>query len=204
MADSLLREVDEALRADRAMNWWSTHRTRIIMVAVALVVGTAVNSGWQHYREVQGGKVLTQFLENQKLMDSDKAAVAAEGFAAIAHAHRGELRDLAQVWQARALVVAGKKDDAIRVLQSVSAGKSLWSDIACLRLAGLDATQAMCLSAVHVSPLLGERAEWAAAQAWSNGERDAAIASLEKQSVDAATSQETRARLTHSVASASR
>ncbi len=195
MADSLLKEVDEALRADRAAGLWHSHKKTIVAFIVALILGTAANSAWQHIRHVRGGETLSQLIENQKRLDGGKFEEAAAGFAAIASDNRGELRALAQVWQSRALVAAGKKDEAVAVLKSASEGKNLWSDIACLRLAGLNAKEAACLNIAQDSPLASERAQWNAANAWGNGERDKSIAGLEKLIADESTSQETRARL---------
>ena len=195
MADSLLKEVDDALRADRAAGLWNKHKGSIIALVAALILGTAINSGWQQYRQAQGGKTLLALTKNQELLKAGKAEDAAKGFAEVAASAEGDLQALAQVWQARALIAAEKKDEAIAVLKTASAGTSLWADIACMRLAGLDAKAATCLSAAAASPLAGERAQWAAATAWGNGDRDAALAALEKLIADENTSQEARAQL---------
>jgi hypothetical protein len=195
--DSLLREVDEAVRADRALAWWNNNRRTIVVCVAAVILLTAANSAWNYYRQVQGAKALTQFIDSQQLLEEGKADEAVLGFEAIASSHRGELRDLARVWQARALVKAGQKDTAITVLATAARdGDSLWSDIACLRLAGLDATAALpCLTSAKATPLVGERAQWAAAAQWSNGERDAAIKGIEKLIGAESTTQESRAQL---------
>ena len=203
MADSLLQEVDAALRADRAGALWQKHRGFIITVAVLMVAATAANSAWQAYREARGARMLTALTESKELLIEGKAADAAKGFKVIADGASGEFRDLALVWQARALLAANKKGEAIAALQTaVADGSSLWTDIACLRLAGLDAKAAApCLVAKENSPLAATRAEWSAASAWAKGDHAAAIASIEKLLANPDTSADARERLTQWLAS---
>lgn len=197
MADSLLQEVDEALRADRAAALWEKHKRSVIAALAALVLGAAIHSGYQHYRESHGGKVMAALVASQQLLDSGKAEDAAKGFAAIADANGGELKSLALVWQSRALLASGKKGEAVKALTTASAGSSLWSDVACLRLAGLDGAAAKaCLNSTENSPLAAARAQWAAAGNWEAGDVAAAKASLEKLVADESTNQETRTQLT--------
>ena len=195
MADSLIKEVNEALRADRAAGLWHKYKRIIILCAFALLLGTAAHSGWQHYRHVHGGKTLLQFSEGQKQFDAKQFGEAALSFAAIAQDNRGELRELALVWRARALVAADKTSEAIQALTAASTGKSLWADIACLRLAGLDEKAATCLALEHQSPLADERAQWAAANAWATGDPTAAITTLDRLIADEHTSEDTRTQL---------
>jgi hypothetical protein len=57
------------------------------------------------------------------------------------------------------------------VLRGASAhGSALWGDIACLRLAALDAAAATCLEEKKTTPLAWQRAQWAAANAWAAGD----------------------------------
>ena len=196
MADSLLKEVDQAMRADRAAALWAKHRQTVIMCVVALILGTAANSAWQYIRETRGAEKMLAFSESQKLLVAGKPADAAKAFAAIADDSRGELHDLARIWQARALSTQGKKPEAISALKQAVAGDSVWADIACLRLAGLDSKESSCLSAQKNSPLATTRAEWDAANMWAKGDSKAAIASIEAQIADKDTSDAARDRLT--------
>lgn len=196
MADSLLKEVDDALRADRAAGLWQHYRGAIIGVIVLLILAAAGNSAWQHYYEARGGEWLLKLTQYEAMLDSGKVSEAAKGFGEVAASASGDVRTLALVWQSRALVAAGNKDEAVKLLKTAASGSpSLWTDIACLRLAGLDANEASCLSASTDSPLKLERAQWAAAEAWGKGERDAAITALDKLIADETVSQEARARL---------
>lgn len=198
MADTLLSEIDEALRADRAGALWAKYRGTVVAVAVAVIVGVAAKSGWQHYREAKGGAMLIKLTDAQKLLEGGKQTEAAKAFGAIAADASGEFKDLALVWQSRALVNAGKKDEAIAPLkEAVAGGSSLWADIACLRLAGLDAAAAeACLNAKANSPLAATRAEWSAANLWAKGDVAGAKAALEKILADKEISPDAHARVT--------
>lgn len=195
MADDLVREVNEAMRADRTAAFWKKQQGLIIGIVLAIVLAAAAHSIWQSMRESHGGEVMLQLSDNQRLLAAGKAEEAAAGFGEVVKATSGELKALASIWQARALIVAQKTDEAIAVLTPVSNDGNLWSDIACLRLAGLSAKNATCLSTKKGSPLASERAQWAAAQAWENGEKDAAIASITALIADKNTSQESRVEL---------
>ena len=197
MADSLLKEVDAALRADRAGALWARHRSTVIAVIVALLVGTAASSAWHSYREAKGGEMLLKLTDAQKQLEGGKPAEAAQAFGDIAAGASGEFKDLALVWQSRALVNAGNTADAVAPLkEAVADGHNLWADIACLRLAGLDAAAAEpCLSAQAESPLAATRAEWAAAALWEKGDVAAAKAAMAKLLADPATSPDTRTKL---------
>lgn len=197
MADSLLKEVDDALRADRASALWQKHKASIIVFVVALVLGTAANSIWQQQREKNGAKTLTALSENQQLLARGDAAGAAKGFEKIASDSSGQVQALALVWQARAHLAAKQTPEAIAVLSTAAKGNSLWHDIACLRLAGLDANAAApCLADTKKSPLSAMRAEWSAANLWHSGKSAEAMAALDALIARADTSVDTKARLT--------
>jgi hypothetical protein len=198
MADQLIQEVDDDLRAERLHRLWQQNKKTLLAFVIALILGTAANAAWQHYREVKGGHMLAMLSENQQLLDAGKPADAVEGFKKIADGAQGEFKDLALVWESRALFAAGKKDEAAEPLKlAVKDGSSLWTDIACLRLAGLDAKAAEpCLGAKTNSPLASTRAEWSAANQWANGDKDGAIAAIQKQLDDKDLTQDSRERLT--------
>ena len=203
MADSLLQEVDDALRADKFTAFWQQYRTTLFTFVILLILGTAAHSVWQHYKQEKGGEMLARLSATQQLLTDGKADEAAKGFGDIAKNASGEFKDLALVWQARALIAADKKDDAVSVLkEAVNSGSNLWTDVACLRLAGLDAAVAStCLSNSKDSPLASTRAEWSAANLWAKGDRDGAIAAAEKLLKDPNTSADSRERVTHWLAS---
>ncbi len=197
MTDNILQEVDAALRADRAAGLWHKHKTSILTVMAAIIFATAAQSGWQYYREQRGGALLEKLSAAKALMVSGKSENAAQQFAAIADAASGEMKALALVWQARAETTMGKGEVATKTLiAATQTGVNLWSDIACLRLAGLDATAAKpCLEAKTESPLKDVRAQWAAANAWEQGDSATAIAAVEAMIADEKTSLDSKQQL---------
>lgn len=197
MADNLLQEVDAALRADRAAAFWNKHRGTLVGVVIAIILGTAANSVWQQMREAKGAKLLTALTENQRLLEQKDYAKAASGFQQVAAQASGEVKALALIWQSRALVAEGKKAEAAEALsQAAGMNAGLWSDIACLRLAGVDEAKASCLAAKGNSPLMATRAQWAVAQAWAKGDHKDAHARIEAMLADKNLSPEARDRLT--------
>lgn len=198
MSDNLLQEIDAAMRADRAASLWQKHKTLIIGIAAAIVCVTAVQSIWQYYREVRGGRVLAQLEAAKSIMLSGQHEQAAKGFAEVANDTRGEVKALALVWQSRALTAAGKTEEAAAALtQATETGASLWSDLACLRLAGLNAAAAKpCLGAKDDSPLQPLRAQWAAANAWEQGDAAGAMKAIEAMIADEKTAETAREQLT--------
>lgn len=170
--DTLLREVDEALRADRVANLWQEYRGTLLAVIIAAVVFAAAFSIWQAYQKNQAEAAMAKFDAAITLFQNGERAKAETAFAGLAKAGSGEKRDLAQLWQARVLEAMGREKDAVPVLTQVaqsSAGDLLWRDIACLRLMGLSADLPASCTAGDDSPLRPMRDEWRAGQLWKEG-----------------------------------
>lgn len=170
-SDPLLREVDEALRHDRLMEQWQQYRMPLLIAAIVFVVVSLGFTQWRNYREAKAGNAMEEFAAAQQLMKEEKFAPAAQAFSDIAqHSFTHELADLAHLWQARALSEAKQTPAAIQILQALVAQpqskQRIWRDIACIRLATLDAAQSSCLALNDGSPLNGERSLLRAAQLW--------------------------------------
>ena len=194
MVDHLLDEVDADVRAEQIHQLWLRYRFKLLLVIVAVIIGTAGASIWQDYQEKRGGELFLQFQDAMTLYTAHKNVEAADGFANVASHTTGDVQTLAQLWQARALTAEDKKDEAIAVLKTASAGSAdLWSDLACLRLASLDIDAAQdCLAVKKDSPLANQRREWHAATLWSQGKKDEAMALLEQLKTSPDTSDATR------------
>lgn len=171
MVDHLMDEVNADVRAERLHALWMKYRTHVAVVAGLVIVATAGNSLWNSYQQKRGGQLMVQFRNAERLFEQKRFDESANSFATLVKGTDGELNNLAQIWQARALVAAGKKDKAVAALRSASNhGAALWGDIACLRLASLDIAEATCLTQKKATPLAWQRAQWAAANAWAEGD----------------------------------
>lgn len=195
MADHLLEEVNAELRADHLATLWKRYRNTLLLAVIALIVGTAGNSVWQSYTTKKGGTLMLQLTEGQQHYAAGKFTEAADIFATAAASASADAKTLAQLWQGRALSAAGKKPEAITVLGDASATRSLWGDLACLRLASLSDTAPECLGDATDSPLLSERRAWSAAARWQEGKREEAIAILDELTTAGDTREATRAEL---------
>jgi len=195
MVDQLLQEVDADLRAERAQQFWRRNRSLIYSAVALILLATAGQVLWEKHREKKGGELFFLMTDGQNLFAQGKFAEAASAFEKAAAESSGEARTLAQLWEGRALQRDGKKDAAIAVLKTAGSERTLWGDLACLRLAGIDIAAAACLSDTHDSPLAGKRKEWSAANAWSNGNVDEAITIFEELATSSDTSEVTRAEI---------
>lgn len=180
--DSLMREVNDAVRHDRMVALWRQYRAPLLAAAIALVVATAGTGMWKNYQEKRAGEAMQQFTIAQQRYDAGEFARAADDFATTADmASRGELRDLAHLWQGRALAQNDKMEKAVAVFEQVATqpeGKDLvWRDLACLHLVGIDSGKAECLKA-GASPLAGERELVRASLLWKAGKSDDATSLL--------------------------
>ncbi len=180
--DNLLREINEAVRHDRLVALWRQYRLPALCAAAALIVATAGGSMWNSYQDKRAGQAMQQFAIGQEEFKSGAFREAADSFATTADvALKGALRDLAHLWQARALEKYGKTDRAVVLYDQVAnkpdGNDLVWRDLACLRLVALDEKKTACLS-YGDSPLVGERHLVRAATLWQQGKKDEAAVLL--------------------------
>jgi hypothetical protein len=107
LSDEFIREVDEAVRQDRWLKLWQHYGSYIIGAALALVIGTAAGVGWRTYQESQSQSDARRYAAATDLLRQDRAAEAAEAFAAIADDAGSGYSVLARLRAAQALAEAG-------------------------------------------------------------------------------------------------
>lgn len=191
--DILIREVNDAVRADRLQRLWRQYRWPMLVAAVLLVLFTAGNSLWRHYQQQQAEAMTLAFAEAQGYYQREEFAKAASAFERLRHKARGSLADVAKLWQARALIAQKKTKAAERVLQNIviaPEGHDLyWRDQACLHLIGLRIGGAVppACSGETLSPLAPVLKQFAAAHLWQEGNMTEAKALLDHLQADAAT-----------------
>jgi hypothetical protein len=196
--DSLLREVDDAVRHDRMVALWKKYRTPVLAFAVALVVATGGSSFYREYQQKQAGINMAQLVSAQSDYNASKFADAATKFEKLAtNGKRANVRDLARLWQARALEKSGNTEAALKPLAKLAehpeSNDLIWRDLACLRLASLDAKNHTCLGADN-SPLASERRLAKAADLWQQGKNDDAAKLLASLAADSSAPESVRQR----------
>lgn len=115
----IFREVDEALREDRAKAIWTRYGTLIIAGAVAIVVATAGYVGWRSYGQSQNQAQSRALAEAQAQAAADPEDAAAL-YAAVAAAGNANLAALARLLEARAELDAGSRDAAAALYQEIA------------------------------------------------------------------------------------
>ncbi len=196
--DGLMREVDEDLRRERMQRLWAQYRAPFLTVVVVLLLVLVGGSMWQDYQSKKAGLAMQQLDAGIALMKTD-AAKAAEQFAALAKTSKGELNDIARLWQGRAQQEAKQQEKAQAIFadlaKSPAGNDLLWRDMACLRLMALAVDVPAPCVADAASPLQSQRLEWHAADLWSRGKKDEAKTLLEKLYNDAQAPQSQRDRV---------
>lgn len=185
--DSLLREIDDAVRQERMMGLWNHLKMPLIYAAVALIVVTAGSSVWNSYQKSQAEKITLAFDAARAHYVAARYEEAAKSFDALAHQTRGDMADMVKLWRARSLLAFDKKKTALRVLQNIvlaPEGHDLfWRDMACLHVLGQVKSTAEVpegCSGEKPSPLSAVLVQFRAAGKWSEGEAKAAEVMLEK------------------------
>jgi hypothetical protein len=170
--DALLSEVDRDLREEKIRQFWRANRTLILSVVVLLIIATSGISIWRDHQQKKAGLAMAQLDHAILALQGGKPEEAATAFAALANEQHGELRDLALLWQGRALQMEGNSEAANAAWKQLAdkpEGDDLvWRDLACLRLLKNAAAPESCAT-VTPSPLKSERLEWQAATLWREG-----------------------------------
>lgn len=101
--ETLLREIQDDLRRERAENLWRRYGSYVVAVAVLLVVAVAAFEGWKAYDRSQREDAATRFDSAVRLAETDPmaaeaafralAADAPAGYAALARFRQGALAE---------------------------------------------------------------------------------------------------------------
>jgi hypothetical protein len=70
----IFQEVDEALRQDRAKEWWQRHGAKVVIAAVVLVLAIAAWNGWGWYQRSQRADASQAFTAAAEGASKDRAA----------------------------------------------------------------------------------------------------------------------------------
>jgi hypothetical protein len=179
--DSLLREINEDIRRDKARDAWNRNRGMLIALVVAIVVGTAGGQVYRTQKAKHDSGMTSALLDAKQELESGKPKEAAALLKQAAAKESGEDRALLQSWQARAELTAGDDAAAEATMADIiktAAKDSAWRDLACIWTAGLKGAMPEACAGNGQSPLRGVKHEMAAATAMEAGDFDRARAEL--------------------------
>lgn len=133
---SLLQEIDEALRADKAYNFWKRYGKVIIGACAGIVVLTAISSFWKSHLRSEQMKHTHLMLKASTLAASADYS-GAPGVLDESKDWPSSMDGIAKLQKADLLFKAGKRDKAAELLKEVQASSGVDSalrDLAALRL----------------------------------------------------------------------
>jgi len=116
---SILQEIDEALRADKAAQFWERNSGAVITFCVVIVLATAVSEFWKsHMRSVHEQQTST-LAQAITLAEAGKYSEAISGYEQV-EADGGQLALLAKLQRAQTLAEMKQEDKAIEVYNSIA------------------------------------------------------------------------------------
>ena len=134
---SLIREVDEEVRADEYKKIWDRYGSVFTGLAVAVVLGVAAFQGWQYYQQTQSEGAGVVYAEALKKAKDGKFDDALAALKAVNHAGYGQL---ARLEEAAVLAEKGDAEKAVAAYDAIAADASfdpLLADLARIRAAYL-------------------------------------------------------------------
>jgi hypothetical protein len=162
---SILQEIDEALRADKASQFWERNSGTIITFCVLLVLSTAASAFWKsHQREAHASQT-GKLMEAIMLLDEGKGPEATALFGQVEH-DGGPLAAFASIKDAQTYLRMNQFDKAIEAYNAVASGKQgdtpdVLRDYAALQADILAHNQAMFSGKPAVATLGGQEARGA-------------------------------------------
>ena len=116
--DFIFREVDEAVRAERARQFWQRFGGIIVAGCLTLVGSIIGYEWWQSHRTGQNEKATDQLLIGHGLLEKNQFESAAQRFDAVTSGEQ-ELRHIAMLYEATSLKEAGKNAEAEALFKQV-------------------------------------------------------------------------------------
>lgn len=119
----ILREVDDAMKAERMSRLWQEHGKTIIALIVLVIVATAANSAWVAWKNNRDARQTTQLIEALTAEHPEsKLPEAVKGMS-------GPLKSLTALKAAGQALKAKNYADAIKLYTDIAADKSAPQDI---------------------------------------------------------------------------
>ncbi len=123
--ESLFREVDEEVRRDQMEKLWKRYGNYIVAASVGVILAVSGVKGWQYWQVQQAEKAGQAYYDAQKLLAEGKSSEADASFGKIASSGHAGAAVLARFQQAGALAADGKKQEAVKAFDAISADSKI-------------------------------------------------------------------------------
>lgn len=191
MNDDLIREVNEAMKVDRARALWNTHGKKIMMLAVAIVALAGGFSYWQQQQHAAHQQWTNDLMAARDVFRSGDAAKAKDLYEALVKNSTGAQSQMAGLWLAKSELKLANQEGVLNALNNVikqddAKNPSAFAALACLQGAALapeDERFVTCLSTQKGAPLKALADEHKAVMLMAKGDYKAAKAALPKGSL---------------------
>ncbi len=203
MAD-IFQEVDEDLRRDKHEELWAKYGKYVIALALAIVLATAANVGWQEYSKSQNLADGERFAAAKALLVEGREHEAAAAFSKLAAEAGAGYAVIAKLEQAAAQARSGDIAAAVSSYDKISedGGDQIHRELAALLAAGILLDDGDVSGArQRLEPLTGAGKAWRysalellAVAAMAEGDTASATNAFKELSDDAAAPQGVRAR----------
>jgi len=201
----IFREIDEEIRRDNLGQLWTKYGHYVIVVAVAVVLGTGGYVGWQKYQDSKVSAQSVRFSAGLELADKGEFAQAADTFTALAKEGGGGHALLARFEAAGLRARAGDAKAGIAAFKEIAADNAVdgvYRDIAKLLAASWEIDHGdaagvaaeLAAFAAPTNPWHALAQELTASAQLKAGDKAAALESYKHLADDAAAPQETRNR----------
>lgn len=122
--ESLFREVDEEVRAERFQKLWKQYGAYVAGAAIGIVLAVAGIKGWQYYQVQQAEAAGEQYLAAVTLLNAGKKEDADEALTKLANENSAGFGALAKFRVAASLAQKGEKAEAIKVFDEIATSSS--------------------------------------------------------------------------------
>lgn len=119
-SDGFIREVDEELQRDRIAKLWKRYGPLAIGVALVVVAAVSGKVGWDAWQARQMEQHGVAFAAAEAAFDRNDLAAAADQFASLAAAQRGDAAALARLREAQARIAAGDSEAGLALLDQLA------------------------------------------------------------------------------------
>jgi hypothetical protein len=116
---SILQEIDEALRADKAAQFWARNSSAVITFCIVIVLAAAVSELWKNHLRGVHERQTSQLVKAITLAEAGKYNEAISGYER-AEEDGGQLALLATLQRAQTLAEMKQEDKAIGVYEGIA------------------------------------------------------------------------------------